>query len=364
MLNLQAIVIGAGQAGLSVGYHLAKRGVRFVILEAYPRVGDAWRHRWDSLRLVPPARFNGLPGMRFPAHGDAFPTKDQMADYLEEYALRFALPVCRHVSVDRVSREGDLYAVTAKKARFEAPHVVVAMANYQWPSVPRYARLLDPGVVQLHSYHYRNPSQLKNGSVLVVGAGNSGAEIALELARAGHRVWLSGRDTGRVPTLMPWSLLLFMWHHMLTTDTPLGRRSRFSASSGGASLVRVRPRDLAAAGVERVPRVADVQCGAPVLADGHRLDAANVVWCTGFERGFPWIDLPISGDDGEPLHRRGIVTTEPGLYFVGLRFLYALSSSTIHGIDRDASHVAEIIARRVGAVRVPAGSPALASAWW
>ena len=195
---IQTVIIGAGQAGLSVGYYLARQGLPFVILEANARVGDTWRQRWDSLRLFTPARFDGLAGMPFPAAGNAFPTKDEMAAYLESYAAHFHLPVRTGLRVQRVSRNGDRYLIEAGPLRLEADHVVVAMATYQQPRVPAFARELSPDIVQLHSSEYRNPGQLRPGAVLIVGAGNSGAEIARELA-ATHRTWLSGRDVGHVP---------------------------------------------------------------------------------------------------------------------------------------------------------------------
>jgi putative flavoprotein involved in K+ transport len=370
--RVQTVVIGAGQAGLSVGYHLAQRGLPFVILEANQRVGDGWRRRWDSLRLFTPSRFDGISGMPFPAPPHTFPTKDEMANYLESYAQRFALPVRTGVKVDRLSRHGGRYIVSAGSQRFEADHVVVAMATYQNRRVPPFAAQLDPGIVQLHSLDYRNPSQLRQGGVLVVGAGNSGSEIALELARAGHKVWMSGRSTGEIPfringfaarLFLARLVLRFLFHRVLTTDTPIGRKARPKIISKGGPLIRVKARDLAAAGVERVPRTAGVRNGLPVLEDDRVLDVANVIWCTGFHPGFSWIDLPVMGEDGEPTQRRGVVASEPGLYFVGLHFLYAMSSTMIHGVGRDAEHVAQVIAGRVRAgVAEEPRAPALLAA--
>src|SRR5262245_38256572 len=197
--RFDVIVIGAGQAGLSVGYYLARQGVSFVILEAHPRVGDSWRTRWDSLRLFTPARFDALDGMPFPAPPYSYPTKDEMADYLESYAKRFELPVRTGMRVERLSREGDRYVVRAGGKRLMADHVVIAMATYQRPRVPAFAAELDPRIHQMHSLEYRRPSQLPAGDVLVVGAANSGAEIGLDLVRAGRRVWVSGRNPGEIP---------------------------------------------------------------------------------------------------------------------------------------------------------------------
>jgi len=354
--RIETVVIGGGQAGLSVGYHLAQRGLPFVILDASRRIGDGWRNRWDSLRLFTPARYDGLDGLPFPAPPFTFPTKDEMADYLETYATRFALPVRTGVAVDGLSREGNRYLVSAGDLRFEADHVVVAMATYQKPRLPAFASALDPSIVQFHSTEYRSPSQLRAGGVLIVGAGNSGAEIGLELARAGRHVWMSGPDTGHVPfrpegTLARLFLMRFLFrvvfHRVLTVDTPIGRKLRPRIIKSGAPLIRVKPRDLAAAGVERVGRTAGIRDGKPELTDGRVLDVSNVIWCTGFNLGESWIHRPVFGDDGEPKQNRGVVENEPGLYFVGPHFLYSMSSTMIHGIGRDAKRVVDVIAARI-----------------
>lgn len=357
MERVQTVVIGAGQAGLSVGYYLARRGLPFLILEANARVGDTWRNRWDSLRLFTPAGFDGLAGMPFPAAAEYFPTKDEMGDFLESYAARFRLPVRTGVHVDRISRHGDGYLVRAGDLRIEAEHVVVAMASYQKPQLPAFAAKLDPGLVQLHSSQYRNPGQLRAGGVLIVGAGNSGAEIAREVVRS-HPTWISGRDVGHVPfridglaarLLLRRLVLRGIFHHVLTTGTPIGRKALPSAIAHGGPLIRVKPRDLEAAGVRRVPRTIGVRAGRPLLEDGQGPDVENVIWCTGFQPGFAWVDLPIFGPDGRPVHERGIVPGEPGFYFVGLHFLYALSSTMVHGVARDAEHVVRALAARVAA---------------
>jgi putative flavoprotein involved in K+ transport len=350
----ETVIIGGGQAGLATGYHLAKLGRSFVILEADRRIGDVWRQRWDSLRLFTPARHDGLPGWKFPAKGWSFPSRDDMADYLEAYAARFGLPVRTGMPVDGVTRNGnDDYLVTAGGRRLEADNVVVATGAYQIPTIPGFASQLDPRIVQLHSSDYRDPSQLRDGGVLVVGAGNSGAEIALESAGA-HQVWLSGPEVGAIPFRiggLPARLLLerlvlrVLFHRVLTVRTPMGRKMRARTGSRGTPLIRIRPEEITDAGVERVARVAGVKDGLPVLEDGRVLEVANVVWCTGFHHDFSWIDLPGLGA-GEPPHRRGVVDGQPGLYLVGLHFLYAMSSAMIQGAGRDAEHIARHIAAR------------------
>ena len=191
--QIETVVIGGGQAGLSVGYYLAQRSVRFVILDAHDRVGDIWRERWDSLHLFTPARFDGLAGMPFPAPPFSFPTKNEMADYLERYATHFGLPVCTGTKVTRLARIGELFSVTTTRGTVVARQVVVAMSSYQVPRLPDVARQLDPSIVQLHSLEKRSPAQLRDGPLLVVGAGNSGAEIAKENARGRHGVALGSR---------------------------------------------------------------------------------------------------------------------------------------------------------------------------
>jgi putative flavoprotein involved in K+ transport len=356
--RFDTVVIGGGQAGLAVGYQLSQRGLPFVILDANERIGDPWRQRWDSLRLFTPARYNGLAGMPFPAPPHSFPTKDEMADYLEAYAEHFALPVRTSVKVDGLSRNGDRFLITAGDHRFAANNVVVAMSNYQKPRVPTFAQELDPTIVQLHSSVYRNPAQLRDGGVLVVGAGNSGAEIAMEVVRD-HPTWLSGRDTGHIPfniaglasrlILAPLSLR-FIFHRVLTLRTPMGRKARPKVIANGGPLIRVKPKDMENAGITRVSRIVGVRDGLPLLEDGTTLDVTNVIWCIGFHPGFEWIDLPVLGDI-EPLHEGGIVKSQPGLYFVGLHFLYALSSVMIHGVSRDAERIVKEIANRAASYR-------------
>jgi putative flavoprotein involved in K+ transport len=350
--SYETIVIGGGQAGLSVGYHLAKRNVEFVILDENERVGDAWRERWDSLRLFTPAGFNGLPGMPFDAPKWSFPTKDEMADYLEAYAERFSLTVRTGVRVQSVAQAEDRFLVSMGDERLEARNVVVATGAHRVPKLPPFAVELDPRIVQLHTAGYRSPSQLRDGDVLVVGAGNSGAEIAYELAET-HRCLLAGTSNGELPvphgsrrSRMMFRAIRFFGHHVLRTDTRIGRKVGFKVAAKGPPLIRRRETDLAAAGIERVGRVAGVQDGLPLLEDGRVLDVANVVWCTGFRTDFGLIDLPAFDGDGRPLHERGVVATVPGLYFAGLIFQYSLTSDVLPNGGRDADYVAQHIASR------------------
>jgi putative flavoprotein involved in K+ transport len=345
--ELGTVVVGGSQAGLAVGYHLMQRRLPFVILDENDRIGDAWRKRWDSLRLFTPGRYDGLPGMDFPGSPSSYPTKDETADYLEAYARELQLPVRTGVRVDKISKIGARFEVICGGHTLFAENVVVATGAYNNPKVPPFARELDENVVQLHSKEYRNPAQIQKGGVLVVGAGNSGAEIAIELAPH-HQTWLSGRDTGQEPTRagsLPDHLftpiMWFMATQVLTVKNPLGRKVRdyFLDPPHGIPLGRVRRKDFAVAGIERVPRMTGVSNGYPVLEDGRVLRVSNVIWCTGFTPSYEWLDLSLPAHNGVPIHNRGIVECCPGLYLVGLPFLHSLSSVLVGGVGRDAEHI-------------------------
>jgi putative flavoprotein involved in K+ transport len=351
--RIETVIVGGGQAGLATAYHLQRRKRPFVVLEAGARVGDNWRKHWDSLRLFTPATLSHLPGMRYPARGWSFPTKDEFADYLEGYAAHFGFDVRTGARAEAVTRHAGRYQVTAGAQCFEADHVVLATGAHREPKVPVFAPALDSGIVQLHSSAYRNPDQLRPGAVLVVGPANSGSEIALELA-AGRDVWLAGRKVPVFP-VRPHSLaarvvmraFFLIAAHVLTSKTPLGRRARPYVRANPAPLIRVKPQDLAAAGVRRVGRVVGVQGGRPRLEDGDEIDVANVIWCTGFQVDYSWIDLPACAAGGEPAHERGVLTDEPGMYVVGQLFQHALASTFIGGVGQDAAHIARAVERRV-----------------
>jgi putative flavoprotein involved in K+ transport len=363
--SIPTVIIGGGQAGLAIGYHLQRAGEQFVILDANARIGDTWRNRWDSLRLFSVPRYSSLPGWPMQVH--SFPTHNEMADYLEAYAQHFDLPVRSGVRVEHLSRsdvpdqlspvDGG-FRVETSHGELRANRVVVATGGYQTPVVPDFADELAPGIQQLHSCAYRNPGQL-DGTVLVVGAGNSGAEIALESIRPGHPTWLSGRHPGQVPfrietrmarVLVP--ILMFVFRRVLTLDTPLGRKIRGSAIMHGTPLVRTKLSDLQAAGVHQVGRIAGVRNGLPVTLDGVELQPQTVVWCTGYRPDYSWTDLPVTDAEGHPITTRG-VSPVTGLYFIGLEFQYAAASSTIQGLDQDARYLMRAMATQPNAQPTP-----------
>jgi putative flavoprotein involved in K+ transport len=352
----ETVVIGGGQAGLAVGYFLSKLGRPFVILDADPRIGDTWRGRWDSMRLFTPARRDGLPGMRFPAPKHSFPSRDDMADYLETYAATFELPVHSGVRVDALGQSDGRFLLAAGERRYEAVNVVLATGPFQRPHLPDFAGELDPRITQLHSSAYRNPRELPDGDVLVVGTGNSGADIALELA-ADRRVSLSGELGPQIPFNIEgtsgrliFPLLWQVWTHVLTFGSPVGRKALPKIQAGREPRIRVKRKQLAAAGVEFVPRTTGVRDGLPVLGDGGAvLEVASVIWATGYRPAHDWIDLPVLGEDADvATDHHGVVASQPGLYRVGREFLYAFNSHTVGGVGRDAERIAHRIASTAG----------------
>jgi len=342
------IIIGGGQAGLAMGWELSKAKKEFLILEAASRIGESWRKRWDSLRLFSNAKHSSLPGLSFPGDPRGFPTKDQVADYLVEYAERAQLSVKLNARVESLKREGSRYSITTRSERYECDQAIVATGPYQKLRVPLWAADLDPRITQIHAGEYRNPSQLADGDVLVVGAGNTGAEIALELSKAGRQVWLSGRDVGQIPQLLRrlgnGGLFWFLATRVFTKSSPIGRRIHSSLRAGhGGPLVHIRSSELTDTGIERIPRVVGTRDGLPLLDNGRSLEVANVIWCTGFRLDFSWIHLPIFADDGYPIHTRGRVLSARGLYFLGLPFQQSMSSTLIGGVGRDAKLIAKWI---------------------
>lgn len=353
--HIETLIIGAGQAGLATGYHLKRLGRPFLVIDGNARVGDNWRQQWDTLRLYSPARYDALPGMPFPADPWHFPHKDEVADYLESYALAFDLPVRMSTRIDSLEAVGSGgYVAQLGADTITCDNVVVATGTFgRTPAVPESASDLDPSIRQLHSSEYRRPSQLRPGKVLVVGASHSGTDIAFEVAQT-HDTVLCGRDPGQIPVRLEapgfkvvFPLMLFLGRHLITRRTPIGRHAMPEIRHHGGPMLRVKRADLVERGVARMAsRFAGVRDGLPVLEDGTVVDATNVVWATGFRQAFDWIKVPVLGPDGWPVEYRGVVKDAPGLFFAGLGFQYAFSSMLLAGVGRDTGYIADRIARR------------------
>ncbi|MGB7818690.1 MAG: NAD(P)/FAD-dependent oxidoreductase [Ornithinibacter sp.] len=363
--HIETLIIGAGQAGLATAHQLGRLGRECLVVDDNARVGDNWRCHYDSLRLYSPARFDGLPGMAFPGDPWHFPGKDEVADFLERYAVDLALPVRLQTRVERIEpREGGGFSAHLDTGVLDCENVVVAAGTFggRTPHIPDAAWSLDPGIRQLHSTTYKNPTQLRAGATLVAGASHSGHDIAYEIAGHGPTI-LAGPDRGNIP--LDWQsptfkvaipVVVFLWQHVLTRRTPMGRREMAEIRHHGAPTARVKPHHLAERGVERTEAkvVGASDDGRPVLADGRVLDVANLIWATGFRPDFSWIDAPITGDDGWPREYRGVVDGMPGLYFCGLAFQYAFSSMVLPGVARDTAYVAHRIAERARRLTVAA----------
>lgn len=341
--RFDVVVIGAGQAGLAIGYFLARQGRRFVILEAAETLGAAWRSRWDSLVLFTPRRYDGLPGLAFPGDPDGYPTRDEVIAYLQHYAATFALPIAFDSAARSVTAKDGMFLVDLDDRQIEADQLVVATGAFQVPRVPALAAGLAPEVFQVHSTGYRRPSDLPEGRVLVVGGGNTGFQIAKELS-ATHPVHLA---IGSRQTPLPQRLLghdLFWWLTKLglldkTVDSRLGRRARHRDS-----LIGSRPRELRRRhGVDLRARAVEASGRTVTFADGSELDVDSVIWATGFRPDYSWIELPVLDPDGSPSHRRG-VTDVPGLYFLGLSWQHTRGSALLGWVKDDADFIAAQIA--------------------
>ena len=340
---LDAVVIGGGQAGLAIAWHLKREGLRFVVLEAESQLGHTWRQRWDSLKLFTPAQYDGLPGMPFPGPADTYPTKDPVADYLQTYVTAFDLPVRLNARVTSLTRTDHGFEVRTADDTIQARQIVVATGPFQVPFVPPAAQGLEPAVTQVHSASYRNPDALPGGPVLVVGGGNSGFQIAEELAGT-RQVDLS---IGERAPMLPQRLAgrdLFWWLTRLrllrvTVDSRLGRRA-----SRREFIIGTNKRRLRKVGVRFRPRLVEADGRTVRFADGSTLDAVGVVvWATGYRTDYTWIHIPAAVEHGRVVHRRG-VTEIPGLYFLGLSWQHTRGSALLGFVNKDAAYLADQIA--------------------
>ena len=349
--RMDVIVIGGGQAGLAMGRELATRGLDYLVLEASPLIGATWRTRWDSLRLFTPARYSALPGMRFPGDPHHYPTRDEVVGYLDAYARAFELRLALDEPVRRLRRaDAERFEVSTDYTRYLARDVVVATGPFQRPLTPTIAELLPRSVHQVHSGDYRGPEQLPDGPVLVVGGGNSGVQIAAELARSRPTTLAVGSALRRLPTHVL-GRSVFEWLDRsgamsVPVTTRLGRRA-----SQRELLIGDGPRAVEKRwDVRLVGRAVGVSGSSVVTTDGASVSAAAVVWATGYRSEYPWLCAPVFGPGRAVVHERG-VTQVSGLYFLGLSWQHTRGSALLGWVGRDAEYLGGRIVERVAAQR-------------
>jgi putative flavoprotein involved in K+ transport len=346
--DMEVAVIGAGQAGLAIGYSLKRQDRRFVILDAAESVGAAWQTRWESLTLFTSRRYSALPGLPFPGDPDRYANRDEVFAYLEGYAEKFGLPVELNSKVGRLGRGSDgRFRLRIAEGTITAEQVVVATGPFQTPFVPPFADHLAEDVVQMHAVGYLRPGDLPQGTVLVVGGGNTGFQIAKEVSATRNVVLAVGSRQKPLPQRLL-GRDLFWWLNKarilsVTVESRLGSRLRHRDTLIGSS-----PRELEQRyGVELKPRAIAAKGRTVRFDDGSEVEIDAVVWATGYRPDYSWIDLPIFNEDGSLRHRRG-VTDVPGLYFLGLTWQHTRGSALIGWVKDDAAFIAEQIVRYQG----------------
>ncbi len=347
--HVGTVVIGAGQAGLAVAYYLKKYNEDFIILDAGKEVGSSWRERWDSLRLFTPSQYDGLPGFKFPVVRETLPTKEEMADYLSDYAKKFSLPVELKTEVLELHRAGDGYEIITSKGNIYTQNVVVATGTNPKAYVPSFATELNSDIVQIHSSKYKNPQLFPASDTLIVGAGTSGVEIAIELSKS-RPTMLSGKPTPHIPDFIFHYFGRLYWmfaYYILTIKTPIGRKVKPIVTASGGPLISVSMNEVNEAGVQRLPRIKGVENGWPLLEDGRVMPVTSIVWATGYKPDFSWIKLDATGENGWPKTYRGVAEKYEGLYFAGMIFQFGLTSGLVGGVGRDAAFVVNHLRKRV-----------------
>jgi putative flavoprotein involved in K+ transport len=337
------VVVGGGQAGLAIGYHLAKQGTDFTILEAAAEPAAAWRDRWDSLKLFTSAHYDSLPGMEFPGDPDRYPTRDEVADYLADYAREFNLPVELNSRVRAIRRHRDGYVVQLDHRAYEAPQVVIATGPFQTPFVPRIAENLGDDVVQMHSTGYRSPESVPEGRVLVVGGGNTGFQIAEELS-ASREVHLAigSRQAPLPQRILGRDLFWYLDVTGLIRKTTASRVGKLMQKRED-TLIGSHPRRARRHGIELHGRAVAAAGSTVTFADGADLDVRGVIWATGFRVDHSWIDVPVFDENRRAVHERG-VTASPGLYFLGQLWQHTRGSALLGWVKDDAAYIAEKVA--------------------
>lgn len=339
------LVIGAGQAGLAMGYYLKQRNLSFFILDKGSEMGGSWKNRYDSLTLFTPNSHSSLPGLSLKGEQDHYPTKDEISDYLLNYAKAFSLPVKLDTTITRLDRGADGFVVSSNQGEFRSKHVIVATGPFQLPNVPDFSKRLSDQVLQLHSSEYKNSNQLLKGATLVVGGGNSGTQIAVELSSerdiylsVGHKLRFLPQDIGKRS--------IFWWFDKLgllkaNVNSKIGQTIKNKPDPIFGFELRSQ---LKSGRVLLKPKVISADNVQIFFEDNRNIEVRNVIWSTGFKSDYSWIDIPsLFNEKGMPIHIRG-VTSIKGLYFLGLPWQYRRGSALLQGVGNDAEYLFKHIA--------------------
>lgn len=341
--NVDVVVIGAGQAGLAAGYYLKQTNLSFVLLDSSARIGNSWRSRYDSLVLFNPRSFCALPDLNLTGDPNGSPTKDEFADYLESYAAHFSLPVRLQTCVKKIKKLADKFQVTTAEGKWIAGKVIVATGPFQKPVIPKIRYELPKDVLQLHSSEYKRPSQLQEGPVLVVGGGNSGSQLAVELAdkreviiSTGHRMFFLPQMIGGRSFV--WWLEALRFSNV-SVNSKLAKYIQIAEPVIGFQLKKL----IKTGHVLLKKRTMGFDGKHAIFQDGTSVAVNNVIWATGYTQDYSWIDIQKAVNQrSEPIHQKGI-SQAAGLYFLGLPWLSAMNSSQINGISKDAKRIVKYI---------------------
>lgn len=347
MVTYNTIIVGGGQAGLAMGYYLKKRGQNFIILDAHTKVGDSWRIRYDSLKLFTPRSHSSLPGLKLAGDQNGYPTKNEIADYLEDYQKKFDIPISLNNKVTQVIKEGGVFKIsTTSKEPYFCKNIIIATGPFQVPFIPELSESLGSDIYQCHTVDYKNPSQLKEGQTLIVGGGNSGMQITTELAKKTGQVNLA---LGKKPKFFPYTILsksIFWWLSILgimrfTIRSKIGQKIKKNDPIIGKEIKPlIRNQE-----VKIFPRAMNASKDTVFFKGGQSICPKNIIWATGFKNDYRWISLDnkaVFDEKGYPIHTRG-VTAEAGLYFIGLSWQYRRGSALLLGVGEDAKYLAGII---------------------
>jgi putative flavoprotein involved in K+ transport len=346
-MKYNVIIIGGSQAGLSMGFFLRNSNLSYIILDRSSEVGESWKDRYDSLKLFTPSYLSTLPGLSIERSSNLYPTKDQIADYLKRYAQKYSLPLQLNTEVQRVYIKNNEFVVETSKGEMAAHNVVVASGPFQKPQIPGFSSQLSDRISQIHSSEYKNPCQLKEGTALVIGGGNSGAQIAVELAKVmevylsvGHKMMYLPQDLGNKSIF--WYLDK-LGVYKASQNSMVGRMMQrkpdpiFGFELKGLiknKTIKLKPRAISSEG------------DAIMFQDGSRLNVDNIIWATGYQPDYNWIEIPnLISDQGYPIHQRG-VTSQRGLFFLGLPWLHNRSSALIQGVGKDSEYLYEYLVKQ------------------